>query len=174
MGEHVDEQAVELMTSYIQNQCLSTHDKVLDIGASWTSHISPQTKTKLQLQQITGLGMNEYELQNNPVLTDYTILDLNEKSNVSLPYTSNTYDVVLCQLSIDYFIHPLQVLNEVGRVLKPGGKVAILFSNRLFLQKVRITLYIYIYIFPTNLIPLYCSYSFLFFFLNHNHYCCMF
>ena len=150
MGEHVDEQAVELMTSYIQNQCLSTHDKVLDIGASWTSHISPQTKIQLQLQQITGLGMNEYELQNNPVLTDYNLVDLNANPHVSLPYNSNTYDLVLCQLSIDYFIHPLQVLKEVGRVLKPGGKVVILFSNRLFLQKVSHHLFLFLHTFSSS------------------------
>jgi SAM-dependent methyltransferase len=46
-----------------------------------------------------------------------------------------TFDVVLCQLSIDYLTKPLQVLKEVGRILKVGGTVHILFSNRLFLSK---------------------------------------
>jgi SAM-dependent methyltransferase len=41
----------------------------------------------------------------------------------------------LCQLSIDYLTKPLQVCREVLRVLRPGGTVHILFSNRLFLSK---------------------------------------
>ncbi len=52
----------------------------------------------------------------------------------AIPTTTSSW-VVLCQLSIDYLIRPLEVLKDVGRVLKPGGKVHILFSNRLFLSK---------------------------------------
>lgn len=40
-------------------------------------------------------------------------------------------------LSIDYFTRSLSVMGEVARVLRPGGMVAIAFSNRLFIQKVR-------------------------------------
>lgn len=132
--EHVDENAVNTMQRYIQNDVLSkdTPD-VLDLCSSWTSHIDPQTKEKLR--RVAGLGMNEEELKANSVLSDYSVLDLNSNPNVKLPYHDATFDVVLCQLSIDYLIHPLNVINEVGRVLKKGGKVVILFSNRLFLEK---------------------------------------
>lgn len=82
---------------------------------------------------ISGLGMNEEELKANVVLDDWTVQDLN--TNTKLPYGDASFDKVLCQLSIDYLIHPVDVLKEVGRVLKPGGKVAIFFSNRLFLSK---------------------------------------
>ena len=53
----------------------------------------------------------------------------------NMPYNDNSFDCVLCQLSIDYLTRPLQVCREVLRVLEPGGKVHILFSNRLFLSK---------------------------------------
>lgn len=52
-----------------------------------------------------------------------------------LPYGDNAFDTVLCQLSIDYLTKPMDVLKEVSRVLKPGGSVHILISNRLFLSK---------------------------------------
>jgi len=54
---------------------------------------------------------------------------------VKLPYEDESFDVIVLQLSIDYLIHPLEVLKEASRVLKKGGKIAILFSNRLFLSK---------------------------------------
>jgi len=134
--EHVDENAVQTMTRFISNDILKQNDSVLDLCSSWTSHIDKSAAEKLGLQRISGLGMNEEELKANTALNDYTLVDLNANPNVVLPYGDSSFDVVLCQLSIDYLIHPLNVMKEVGRVLKPGGKVVILFSNRLFIQKV--------------------------------------
>jgi len=134
--EHVDTQGVEIMSNFIASDVLNENDAVLDLGCSWTSHISANTVAKYKLQRVSGLGMNEEELKSNSILqNDYTVVDLNSKPDVKLPYNDASFNVVLCQLSIDYFIHPLNVMREVGRVLKPGGKIVILFSNRLFLQK---------------------------------------
>jgi ubiquinone/menaquinone biosynthesis C-methylase UbiE len=138
--EHVDDNAVQILTRYISQSVLKPNDAVLDLCSSWTSHIDKATaaEKELNLKRVAGLGMNPEELQANSVLTDYTVVDLNAKPDVKLPYDDSVFDVVLCQLSIDYLIYPLNVLKEVGRVLKPGGKVVILFSNRLFIQKVRL------------------------------------
>lgn len=139
--EHVDEQAVQLMTQYIsqnviaptQKQSDTTTTTILDLCSSWTSHIDPSAVKNNNLK-VSGLGMNAKELERNSILNDWVIRDLN--ANPVLPYDDSTFDVVLCQLSIDYLTRPKDVLNEVGRVLKPGGTVHILFSNRLFLSKV--------------------------------------
>ncbi len=144
--EHIDENAVSILQDYISNKVLGPNMDVLDLCSSWTSHFSAQTKDKLNLHRVAGLGMNEEELKANPVLTDYTLMNLNikkpslsdsdgSKHNIRLPYDDSSFDVVLCQLSIDYLIYPLDVMKEVGRVLKKGGKVVVLFSNRLFIQK---------------------------------------
>lgn len=130
--EHVDENAVKSMTAYI-DQFLEPGDTVLDLCSSWTSHISPGKKRELDLK-VSGLGMNQKELEANAILTDWTVMDLN-KDSPKLPYGDASFDKVLCQLSIDYLTRPLDVMREVSRVLKPNGKVAILFSNRLFIQK---------------------------------------
>ncbi|KAL7551620.1 hypothetical protein ACHAWF_016580 [Thalassiosira exigua] len=129
--EHVDERAVEAMTGYISERLVKPGDSVLDLCSSWTSHISSGS----DLKRVAGLGMNAKELEANPSLTEWTVLDLNADKNARLPYDDDSFDVVLLQLSIDYLIHPLEVLKEASRVLKKGGKIAILFSNRLFLSK---------------------------------------
>ena len=133
--EHVDENVVRLMTDYISKDAIKIGDSVLDLCSSWTSHIDPSVAS--QLPQVVGLGMNLEELKANKVLTESTVQDLND--NPTLPYKDASFDVVLCQLSIDYLTQPLEVLNQVGRVLKSGGTVHILFSNRLFLSKVSFT-----------------------------------
>lgn len=135
--EHVDEQAVQSMTKYITKQAIpqqgGNNIAVLDLCSSWTSHIDMEALSGNKPQRISGLGMNAKELENNPVLNDFVVKDLNE--NPVLPYEDQSFDVVLCQLSIDYLTKPKQVLKEVSRVLRPGGTVHILFSNRLFLSK---------------------------------------
>lgn len=128
--EHVDDNAVMLMTEYITTKAVKTGDSVLDLCSSWTSHLDIN---RVQLKRMAGLGMNSNELAANPSLTEWTVSDLN--ANPKLPYDDASFSVVLCQLSIDYLSRPLDVLREVGRVLQPGGRVHILFSNRLFIQK---------------------------------------
>ena len=109
---HVDDQAVQVMTDYISNVAIQPDTRnVLDLCSSWTSHISMEKDR--QLLKVSGLGMNVKELDSNSVLSDWTVQDLN--SQPILPYRDNTFDTVLCQLSIDYLTHPLQVCREIGR-----------------------------------------------------------
>lgn len=142
--EHVDDNAVESMTRYISDILLRPGDDVLDLCSSWTSHIDLTSSPGSSLHRVAGLGMNQQELEANKALTEFVVRDLNvppsssalsESQNI-LPYEKESFDVVLCQLSIDYLTRPLEVMRDVARVLRPGGKVAIFFSNRLFITKV--------------------------------------
>jgi hypothetical protein len=119
--EHVDTQAVESMTAYISDRLLQDGDSVLDLCSSWTSHIKPSNSLKLKL--VAGIGMNSKELEANPALTEWAVLDLNANRNVKLPYENASFDVVMCQLSIDYLIYPLEVMKEISRVLKVRNEV---------------------------------------------------
>lgn len=130
--EHVDENAVKIMRKYISST-LMPNDMVLDLCSSWTSHIDAAAMEKIG--KVSGLGLNENELKSNKCLRDYVVLDLNASRDIKLPYRDESFDVVLCQLSIDYMIYPKELMKEVGRVMKSGGKIHILFSNKLFLQK---------------------------------------
>lgn len=42
-----------------------------------------------------------------------------------LPFRDLTFDAVVCRFSFHHFPRPLQSLNEMARVLKPGGKLVI-------------------------------------------------
>lgn len=78
--------------------------------------------------------MNPLELQFNDQLTGgYEAKDLNV--DTKLPYEDASFDVVTCVVSIDYMVRPIEVLKEVHRVLRPGGKVIISQSNRCFPTK---------------------------------------
>jgi ubiquinone/menaquinone biosynthesis C-methylase UbiE len=72
--------------------------------------------------------MNEYELSQNKQLDSYDVRDLNV--NPAFPYPDSSFDVVTCVVSIDYLNQPDKIFAEIGRVLRPNGKVIISMSNR--------------------------------------------
>jgi ubiquinone/menaquinone biosynthesis C-methylase UbiE len=56
---------------------------------------------------------------------------LHQGSASSLPYASDAFDCVTCSTSFHHYPDPLGALREMHRVLKPGGRVAVLdpFTN---------------------------------------------
>ncbi len=47
-----------------------------------------------------------------------------------LPYASNSFDVVFCSWLLEHLETPEQDLNEIGRVLKPGGVFIFITPNK--------------------------------------------
>ncbi len=125
---HIDSKARENLSRFY-GTVVKPGDAVLDLMAGWTSHLPPD----LELSVLYGLGLNENELKENPRLSDYGVQDLN--IDPSLKFQGSTFDVVVCSLSVEYLTDPLAVFQEVGRVLKPGGKFVVTFSNRWFPEK---------------------------------------
>lgn len=126
--QHIDDIAIEIIRN-TYDRFLNDGMRVLDLMSSWQSHL-PQ---KTSFEQSIGLGLNEKELQRNPQLDDYVVHDLNRRP--SLPFESDQFDLVACTVSIEYLIHPLEIFNEVARVLKPDGNFVVTFSNRYFPTK---------------------------------------
>ena len=78
--------------------------------------------------RVAGLGMNEYELSQNPQLTEFAVKDLNE--DPTLPYDDDSFDKLTCVVSVDYLNKPKEIFKEIGRVLRPGGECLLSMSNR--------------------------------------------
>jgi len=125
---HIDDYAVSALTDYYERN-FKEGDDVLDICSSWVSHYPTNWKGG----NVVGLGMNELELSKNEQLSSYITQDLNQ--NPVFPLEDNSFDVVTCVVSIDYLTQPLQIIKEVGRVLRPGGTCLISISNRCFPTK---------------------------------------
>ncbi|MBI9075663.1 MAG: methyltransferase domain-containing protein [Desulfatibacillum sp.] len=128
MVNHIDTRAMEVVSG-LYGRVLKKGMDVLDLMASWNSHIPGE----LELKSVHGLGMNQEELENNPRLSGFTVQDLNESAR--LPYEDNSFDAVICTVSVEYLTHPLAVFQDVARVLRPGGVFVVTFSNRWFPPK---------------------------------------
>ena len=128
------------LVDHIDNSCsrqigemyrrLLPHDgRLLDLMSSWVSHLPAEFSSA----RITGLGMNRLELEQNPLLAETVIHDLNQ--NPQLPFEDGLFDGIICTASIEYLISPVEIFNELARVLKPGAPLIITFSNRWFPPK---------------------------------------
>lgn len=127
--QHIDRTAIK-QVSAIYLRDLEPGMQVLDFMASWDSHLPEE----IEQLTVTGLGMNADELAQNPRLHSRVVHDVNTVS--TLPFDENRFDVIICTVSVEYLLRPVDVCRELGRILKPGGTAIITFSDRWFPTKV--------------------------------------
>jgi len=125
---HIDLYAIQAVTD-LYRELVPTKGVVLDLMSAWRSHLP----TEVPYQRVVGLGMNEEELADNPELDQFVVHNLN--SGEPLPFEDNTFDAVLCAVSVQYLTRPIETFREVARVLKPGAPFVVTFSNRCFPTK---------------------------------------
>ena len=125
---HIDDIAIEMVKN-TYGRFLKDDMQVLDLMSSWQSHLP----IKPNFKRLVGLGLNERELKKNSRLNQRVVQDLNV--NTRLPFESNSFDTVICTVSVEYLIKPLRVFKEVSRVLRPDGFFIVTFSNRWFPTK---------------------------------------
>ena len=128
---HIDDGAVAAVGALYQelgvDGSAAEPRRVLDLMSSWVSHL------RTAPAELVVLGMNAAELAANPMATERVVQDLN--ADPELPFDDSSFDAVLCCVSVDYLVRPVEVLAEAARVLRPGAPVVLTFSNRCFPTK---------------------------------------
>ncbi|TAL04547.1 MAG: methyltransferase domain-containing protein [Rhodospirillaceae bacterium] len=125
---HIDNAAIAALTAFYR-EVLPAGGVILDLMSSWVSHLPPE----VSYAEVIGHGMNEAELTANSRLGRRFVQDFNR--NQQLPLEDSSVDAATICVSIQYLQHPVEVLREVARVLKPGKPLIIGFSNRCFPTK---------------------------------------
>ena len=124
---HIDDATIAALTAFYV-EFLPVDASVLDLMSSWVSHL-PEARYR----HVAGLGMNTEELAANPRLDTRIVHDLN--ADPRLPFANGTFDRAVIAVSVQYLVQPVAVLEDLRRVLKPGGQVAIAMSHRCFPTK---------------------------------------
>jgi SAM-dependent methyltransferase len=122
---HIDDAAIATVGALYTE--LGVVGEVLDLMSSWISHFRTPPR------RLVGLGMNARELAANDALAASVVHDLNREPR--LPFSDESFDDAVCCVSVDYLVRPVEVFADVARVLRPGGRFVVTFSNRLFATK---------------------------------------
>ncbi len=125
---HLDEGAIAAL-GRLYADVLPSGGRLLDLMSSWRSHLPDG----LAAGEVVGLGMNAEEMADNPRLTRAVVHDVNR--DPALPFDDAEFDGAMCAVSIQYVTHPVLLVRELHRVLKPGAPFVVSFSNRCFPTK---------------------------------------
>src|ERR1019366_6032825 len=125
---HIDDEAIAAVTR-VYRESLPQGGAILDLMSSWVSHL-PDDVT---YSAVVGHGMNAEELAANPRLSRWFVQDLNVEP--ALPLDDGAFDGACLCVSVQYLQRPVEVFREVVRVLRPGAKFVVSFSNRCFPTK---------------------------------------
>jgi SAM-dependent methyltransferase len=123
---HIDDGAIAAVGALYTE--LGLTGDVLDLCSSWVSHFDAAPA------RLVALGMNEVELARNPQASSWVVHDLN--ADPVLPFDDGSFDAATCCVSVDYLVRPIEVFDDVARVLRPDGVFVCTFSNRCFPTKV--------------------------------------
>jgi SAM-dependent methyltransferase len=126
--EHIDEAAIADVVR-LHRERLPAGGEILDLMSSWVSHLPDDVR----YARVAGLGMSGVELARNPRLASYVVHDLN--ASPALPFADASFDAATICVSIQYLTSPVEVLRDLGRVVRPGGPAVVTFSNRCFPTK---------------------------------------
>jgi SAM-dependent methyltransferase len=125
---HVDEGFIQQLTALYREK-LPAGGRILDLMSSWVSHLPDD----VEFSHVEGHGLNAEELARNKRLDHYFVQNLN--TDLQLPLADQSFDAVICTVSVQYLQYPEAIFSEVYRVLKNDGIAIFSFSNRMFYQK---------------------------------------
>lgn len=105
---------------------IDTSATILDLACG-TGELARLLLEQNPQQQITGVDISELmlEIARNKLKT-YPSVSLYRASVKSLPFSNDSFDLVICTNAFHYFENPELALIEMKRVLKPRGEVIIL------------------------------------------------
>ncbi|MFD1019825.1 class I SAM-dependent methyltransferase [Thalassobacillus hwangdonensis] len=103
---------------------LKKDDIALDI-ATGGGHVAKQLAP--HVHTVFATDLTKKMLQNTSgYLTDYSNIHYVVADAEELPFLDDSFDVVTCRIAPHHFPHPERFIEEVARVLKPGGRFAMI------------------------------------------------
>ncbi|SFG73288.1 class I SAM-dependent methyltransferase [Pedobacter insulae] len=126
----------------ISSLTLMPNDRVLELGHGNGKHIveildkaEDISYQGLEISELMSLEARKVNTQANVSFTLY------EGENI--PFEADCFNKILTVNTLYFWKNPLQLLNEIYRVLKPGGKFSFAFAQRDFMEKLPFTKFIF-------------------------------
>ena len=77
--------------------------------------------------QVTGLDVSHtfVEIAHRNAIEAQVEVDFRQGNASAMPFAENSFDLILCRAAFKNFSQPLTAIDEMHRVLKPGGRALI-------------------------------------------------
>jgi ubiquinone/menaquinone biosynthesis C-methylase UbiE len=115
---------------------VSSETEWLDLGCGWQilrewlpNGKADQVALSERARRLVGIDRVAEDLSQNPYLHEKVAGDF-----LVLPFTDDSFNLVTAQMVMEHVERPLELLREVKRVLRPGGKFIFLTPNFLNYQ----------------------------------------
>ena len=103
----------------------SAGEEVLDVACG-TGVVARSASRRMLHGHVTGLDLNKGMLAVAQTrVREGAVIDWIEGSALDLPFPAEKFDLVLCQLGLQFFPDQGRALREMRRVLSPSGRVAL-------------------------------------------------
>jgi ubiquinone/menaquinone biosynthesis C-methylase UbiE len=103
----------------------SAGENVLDVACG-TGIVARLASRRMRQGKVVGLDLNKGMLAvAQTISNDGAPIDWIEGSALDLPFDAGTFDLVLCQLGLQFFPDQACALGEMRRVLSPTGRLAL-------------------------------------------------
>jgi ubiquinone/menaquinone biosynthesis C-methylase UbiE len=113
-------------------------DRVLDVACG-TGLVAKRVNAASGVScRITGIDLNEHMLN---VARQEPAIDWHLGDVTAMPFTDGTFDVVLCQQGLQFFPDRQAAMQEIARVLTPGGRLSLNVWGPLERQAFFVTLF---------------------------------
>ncbi|MGH3105033.1 MAG: class I SAM-dependent methyltransferase [Gaiellaceae bacterium] len=105
------------------DEALQPGTVALDAGCGRTTRLCDYRD---RIVRLVGVDSDEAAGRENPYLDEFVPADLDG----SLPFGDDSFDLVYANFVIEHLEHPDRAFAEWRRVLRPGGRLVLLTSNR--------------------------------------------
>jgi ubiquinone/menaquinone biosynthesis C-methylase UbiE len=121
---------------------LQKNDKVLELGHGNGKHIQEVLNKAdaifyygLEISELMHLAARESNLSANASFKLY--------EGLNIPFDANYFNKIVTVNTLYFWKDPLYLLNEIHRVLKPGGKFCCAFAPKDFMEKLPFTKFVF-------------------------------
>ncbi|HEY6621868.1 MAG TPA: class I SAM-dependent methyltransferase [Steroidobacteraceae bacterium] len=105
---------------------LPTGSRILEV-APGPGYLAIET-ARCGVFEVTGLDISRtfVEIARRNADNAQVDIDFRQGNASAMPFAENSFDLILCRAAFKNFSQPLAALNEMHRVLKPGGRALII------------------------------------------------
>ncbi len=133
MGQLMNETNIGMTKSSIESLDLKDQNKILELGHGNCDHLNLILNSKKEVAYY-GLEISETMYSEAKSLNKNTSAKFHLYDGINIPFEDNSFDRIMTVNTIYFWSDYEALLNEIERVLKPGGSFILTYADESFMK----------------------------------------